>query len=143
TCQAFVTLTVGAAAMACLLALLPAAGHDQMWFLLMARRLLEGAKLYGPEAFDSNPPLIVWLSAIPCSLASWLHLPATAIGKALIVALEAAVWVTCLRMARALVPGLSRTAVWALGFAYIVIFACLPARDFGQREHLVALLCLP
>jgi hypothetical protein len=143
TCQAFVTLTVGAAAMACLLALLPAAGHDQMWFLLMARRLLEGAKLYGPEAFDSNPPLIVWLSAIPCTLASWLHLPATAIGKALIVALEAGVWVTCLRMARALVPGLSRTAVWALGFAYIVIFACLPARDFGQREHLLALLCLP
>jgi hypothetical protein len=143
TCQAFVTLTVGAAVMACLLALLPAAGHDQMWFLLMARRLLEGAKLYGPEAFDSNPPLIVWLSAIPCTLANWLHLPATAIGKALIVALEAGVWVTCLRMARALVPGLSRTGVWALGFAYIVIFACLPARDFGQREHLLALLCLP
>ena len=129
--------------MACLLGLLPAAGHDQMWFLLMARRLLDGAKLYGPEAFDSNPPLIVWLSAIPCALASWLHLPATAIGKALIVALEACIWVTCLGMARALVHGLSRTGVWALGFAYIVIFACLPARDFGQREHLLALICLP
>ncbi|HWG17986.1 MAG TPA: hypothetical protein VN678_09000 [Acidobacteriaceae bacterium] len=129
--------------MAYILALLPAAGHDQIWFLLMARRLLDGAKLYGPEVFDSNPPLIVWLSAIPCTLARWLHLPATAIGKALVAALEAAVWVACLRMTRALVHGLSRTAVWALGFAYIVIFACVPARDFGQREHLLALLCLP
>ena len=143
TCQAFVTLTAGAAVMACLLALLPAAGHDQMWFLLMARRLLGGAKPYGPEAFDSNPPLIIGLSAIPCTLATWLHLPATAIGKGLIVALGGCLWVTCLRMARALVPGLPRTAVWALGFAYIVIFACLPARDFGQREHLLVLLCLP
>lgn len=142
-CLAIVLLTAGAAMMACPLALLPAAGHDQMWFLLMAQRMLHGARLYGPEIFDSNPPLIVWLSAVPVTLAGWLHLPPTAVGKGLVVAIEAGVWAVCLRMTRRIWPELSRTAVWALAFAYIAVFADLPARDFGQRDHLLAVLSLP
>ena len=142
-CLAFVTLTAAAAAMACLLALLPAAGHDQMWFLYMAGRVLHGTHLYGPQLFDSNPPLIVWLSAVPTALAAWLHLPSTAVAKLLVVGIEAAVATICLMQLKALRPTLSRTALWALAFAYVVVFAIMPARDFGQRDHLLAVLCLP
>ena len=86
----FVVLTIAAAGMAALLAFLTAAGHDQLWFLLMARRWLDGAALYGPQAFDSNPPAIVWLSAIPLLLGRVMHLPATAIAKLLVVIAETA-----------------------------------------------------
>ena len=69
--------------MALLLAFLPAAGHDQLWFLLMAQRWLHGATLYGPQAFDSNPPLIIWLSALPVAMAAAPRLAATFWAKLL------------------------------------------------------------
>jgi hypothetical protein len=138
----FRVLTIGVAGMACLIALLPAAGHDQMWGLYMARLVLHGAKLYGPELFESNPPLIVWLSTIPAALAGWLHLPETAVGKALVLGVEAGVAMVCLRLLRGS-QEISRSVVWALAFVYVAIFAVMPARDFGQRDHILVLLCLP
>ncbi len=136
-------LVAGAAGMAALLALLPAAGHDQLWFLLMARRWLGGAALYGPQAFDSNPPAIVWLSAVPVRLGSLCHLPATVAAKLLVVLLQAA----CALLSFAVLPRAWRAvrnweAVFLL-FAAIVLFSVVPARDFGQRDHLVSFLLLP
>jgi len=141
--RTFAILTVGAAGMACLMALLPAAGHDQMWCLYMARLVLHGARLYGPQLFESNPPLIVWISMLPESLSGWLHLAPTAVGKLLVVALEAGVAAVSLRLFRSLRPRTDKTTLWALAFAFVVVFAGLPARDFGQRDHILALLCLP
>jgi hypothetical protein len=129
--------------MACLLALLPAAGHDQMWCLYAANLMLHGVKLYGPQLFESNPPLIFWLSLVPSAVAGWLHLPATAVGKLLIVGLEGGVAAVCFRLLRKLQPGMSKAAVYGLGFVFVTVFAVMPARDFGQRDHILALLCLP
>jgi hypothetical protein len=140
----FRLLALGTAGMTCLMALLPAAGHDQMWGLYMARMVLHGAKLYGPELFESNPPLIVWLSMLPSAVAGWLHLPETAVGKLFVLGIEAGVAAVCLRMVRALRVGeISRSVVWALGFVFVAVFAVMPARDFGQRDHILVLLCLP
>ena len=135
-------LTAAAVGMAVLLSLLPAAGHDQLWFLLMGQRWLHGALLYGPTVFDSNPPLIVWLSAIPVFLGEHLHLPIPAIGKLLVVlagAVSASLSLKCLRR----IAPLSRVQITWLAFALVCIFAITPARDFGQRDHLTAILCLP
>ena len=143
SCHAFVILTLGAAGMACLMALLPAAGHDQMWCLYTARLMLHGAKLYGPQLFESNPPLIFWLSLAPEAMADWLHLPPTALGKLLVVALEAGVATLCLRMLRVHRPGQPKWVLWALAFVYVAVFAAAPARDFGQRDHILVLVCLP
>lgn len=129
--------------MAALLALLPAAGHDQLWFLLMARRWLAGATLYGPEAFDSNPPAIVWLSALPVALGNVLHVPATLPAKLLVTLLQTA----CALLSLLFLPHAwrkpSRPDAAALVFAAIVLFYVVPARDFGQRDHLVSFLLLP
>ncbi len=141
--RTFTVLTLGTAGMACLMALLPAAGHDQMWCLYTARLMLNGAKLYGPQLFESNPPLIFWLSLAPAAVAAWLHLPATALAKLLVVALEAGVAAICLRMLRVLRPRQPKWVLWALAFVYVAVFAAAPARDFGQRDHILVLLCLP
>src|SRR5262249_54775154 len=45
---------------------------DKSWLLMVARMMLEGKRLY-VDVVEVNPPLILWLYAIPAWLA--LHLP--------------------------------------------------------------------
>src|ERR1035441_10284136 len=59
------------------------------------------------------------------------------------VGLEGGVAAVCFRLLKKLRPGMSRAAVYALGFVFVTVFAVMPARDFGQRDHILALLCLP
>ena len=145
----FVLLAIAAAAMAALLALLPPAGHDQLWFLLMARRWLGGAQLYGPQIFDSNPPAIVWLSALPALLSRALHLPATFVAKSLVLLAEAAACLLSLsflrrgHLATLSQPSRRSYELPALLFAAIVLFCIVPARDFGQRDQMLSFLILP
>jgi hypothetical protein len=129
--------------MAVVLALLPAAGHDQLWFLLMAERWLHGAALYGPQAFDSNTPAIVWLSAIPVALAEHLRLPLPFTAKLLMILLETGIAASSLKILDRLPIKLSPAARWFLAFIFVTLFAVVPARDFGQRDLIAALLCLP
>src|ERR1700710_1564191 len=91
TSSTFRILTLAAAGMAALLAFLPAAGHDQLWCLYVAQHVLDGTRLYGSELLESNPPLILWPSMIPAALSHASHLPAAALGKALVVLLETVV----------------------------------------------------
>ena len=139
----FLVLTLAAAGMAALLALLPAAGHDQLWFLMMARRWLSGAQLYGPEIFDSNPPLIVWLSALAVLLGHALHLSTTFAAKLLVTLLETATSFLSLYFLRRARPNTRRYELPALLFAAIVLFYVIPARDFGQRDQILAFLIFP
>jgi hypothetical protein len=146
----FVILTLAACGMAALLSLLPATGHDQLWFLLMSRRWLAGADLYGPVAFDSNPPAIVWLGSLPVLLGSLLHVEATSAAKWLATLAETAVSLLGYRLlTHADTPELDLPTTpqsykpIALLFAAVVIFYIVPARDFGQREHLLSFLVLP
>ena len=139
----FMILTFAPAGMAALLALLPAAGHDQLWFLLMARRWLGGAQIYGPVIFDSNPPGIVWLSALPIFFGQIFHLPATFAAKLLVSFAEAASAWLSYRFLRYAWRPLVTYERWALLFSFIVLFAVVPARDFGQRDEMLAFLALP
>jgi hypothetical protein len=125
------------------LALLPALGHDQMWCLYVAGRLLHGTALYGPHLLESNPPLIMWMLILPSGVARILHLPESFVFKLLVLATAAAVALAGLRLLRRLQSPPAKTRLWALAFAFVCIFGVLPARDFGQRDHLLALLFLP
>jgi hypothetical protein len=143
TKQTWMLLTLAAAGMAVLLALLPAAGHDQLWCLYVAQRMLHGTTLYGPELLESNPPLIMGILLIPAALSRLLHLPVTILFKLGVLLLEAASAITSLRILRSLQATLSPVSRWTLAFVFLAIYAVVPARDFGQRDHLLALLCLP
>jgi hypothetical protein len=136
-------LVLGGLGMAALLALVPAAGHDQLWFLLMAERWLHGATMYGPEIFDSNTPAIVWLSAIPTGLADLIDVSVAAVGKLLVVLMEVGLAWFSWRILLRLQPTLAKVQGLFLAFAFVSLYAAAAARDFGQRDHLAALLCLP
>jgi hypothetical protein len=134
--------------MAALISLLPAAGHDQMWLLYAARLMLHGAPLYGPQIFETNPPMIIWLSAAPVAVAHVFHVAETAMGKLFVVALECLVAFACLKLLQSertsdRQHGLSREALYWLIFVFVAVFAVIPARDFGQRDDLLVLFCVP
>jgi hypothetical protein len=136
-------LVVAALGMGALLALIPAAGHDQLWFLLMAERWLHGATLYGPEIFDSNTPAIVWLSAIPAAIANATGCNAAEIGKLLVTLLGAVLALVSVSILSRIDPSIRKSQKTFLAFAFISLWMVAAARDFGQRDHLTAMLCTP
>jgi hypothetical protein len=146
--RSFLILTLTATGMATLLALLPPAGHDQIWFLLMADRWLgaahsPGAPLYGPQLFDSNPPAIIWLSALPILLARALHVSSTFAAKLLTILSESSASLLSLYFLRRARPIRARYEPLALLVAAFILFYLAPARDFGQRDQILSFLTLP
>src|SRR3954453_12858194 len=62
--------------------------HDAAWYLYMVERWLHGARLYR-DVIDTNPPLILWLSAPPV-------LASIATGISALVAFKAYVFIVAL-----------------------------------------------
>ena len=123
---------------------------DQSWYLYAAGRLLDGGRLYSADIQDTNPPLIIWLSTIPALLAHITHLiPRTAFIWCM-SALIAGVLAWSIRLIRnSIAPESNRIVQW-LGIIILYLMAVFPGDgwrvlrpDFGQREHIIALLILP
>jgi hypothetical protein len=139
--------------MTILLALLPDCGHDQLWLLIAAQRMGPHFNPYGPTVFESNPPLVLWLSALVVALARLLHLSLTVTFKLAVCLLATTSAVVSAKLlpgerrhsgeARISVFALPRPNPWPLAIAFILIFGAIPARDFGQRDHILTLLILP
>lgn len=118
-------------------------GHDQAWYLFAAERVLKGAKLYGPDVVDTNPPLILWFSTLPVLLSHILPLSLTASLRVIIVVMIFGSTAWCLRVLRR-APFMESTVVRSLiGFLILYVEMRLTAYDFGQREHLIVLLAIP
>ena len=129
--------------MTVLLALLPETGHDQLWLLLAAERMGHHLDPYGPTVFESNPPLAIWLSVLVVAFAHLLHLSLTITFKLAVSLIAGASAFVSARLLRRLHPDLTRTKLWILGIIFILVFGAVPARDFGQRDHILILLVLP
>ena len=127
----------------------PFFGHDQIEYLVEARRWLDGAQIYGPRIVEDNLPLIIWFSAIPVKIAAWLHRTGSIhalvvlIFRLLVLILIAASVAWCLRLVRR--SGLLKNglAVLFFGLALVAVFFRIPPYDFGQREHLLMLALTP
>lgn len=113
---------------------------DIAWLLYVARQWMAGRELY-VDVIEVNPPLIIWISAIPLKIARWLDADPLFVAMPVFVAavLGCAWWTASLLRARG---GLSaeRLPVFALiGCALLI----LPGADLGQREHLLVAAFLP
>lgn len=117
---------------------------DIAWLLYVARRWMGGQELY-VDLLEVNPPLIIWISAIPLEIANWLNVRAQFVAMPLFIAavLGCAWWCASLlrdpllRDWRGLDERLPVFAV--VGSALLV----LPGADIGQREHLLVAAFLP
>ena len=121
-------------------ALLSPLKDDIAWLLYVARRWMAGRELY-VDVVEVNPPLIIWISAIPLQLARWLNVDPqnTALPAFAAVALGSAWWSACLLRP---IGGLfaARAPVFSIIGAVLLL---IPAADLGQREHLLIAGFLP
>ncbi len=116
--------------------------HDMAWLLYAAQRAMGGETLYA-SLMEVNPPLIVDLSAVGVVISSGLQVTRTH-GWIIFVAIQAllSLWLTARLLGRELAddaPSLTPPLVALVAWT----FTCLPAREFGQREHLIVLWLTP
>ncbi len=122
---------------------------DQTWYLYAAGRLLHGARLYGADVMETNPPLIIWLSAIPMGLASLTGMLPTLAFRLCMALLIAGSIGWSLRLIRRSTPALSWQVLCGFVVTLVYMLAVYPWPDrqtwslFGQREHILVLLVLP
>jgi hypothetical protein len=113
---------------------------DIAWLLWVSEKWLDGQELY-IDLVEVNPPLVVWLYAIPAGLAQWLDLAPKFVATAFFAAilLACAWWTATLLRGRAKL--LERPVpVFSLIATLLLV---LPGVEFGQREHLLAAVMLP
>ncbi len=122
---------------------------DQSWYLYAAGRLLHGSRLYGGEVMETNPPLIIWMSAIPMALASLTGMLPTLAFRLCMALLIAGSIGWCLRLIRRSIPAVSGQLLCGFAITFVYMLAVYPWPDrqtwtlFGQREHILVLLILP
>lgn len=115
---------------------------DASSYLYWARLWLNGVPLYGPAIQEANPPLIIWISAAPVGIARLLGCSSVIVAKICCLLACAA---SALISTRLLYRRTNLNAAWvrAFGLAVFLLLISLPTLDFGQREHLLALLFTP
>jgi hypothetical protein len=113
---------------------------DVAWLLYVARRWLAGRELY-IDVVEINPPLIVWISAIPLEIARWLDVGSQFVAMPVFVAavIGCAWWAASLLRPQGGIFAERLPVFAAIGSALLI----LPAADLGQREHLLVAAFLP
>ena len=121
----------------------PYLNHDAAAYVSAAQLLLRGGRP-GIEIVDTNPPMIIYLTALPVIVAGWLHVSASASVLLFFfgaIAVGGVLFVRALRVARPIEPGtadlvlalwflLSLRIYWSMGMLRV-------GGDFGQRDQLI------
>jgi hypothetical protein len=118
-------------------------GHDQSSYLFEAQRLISGAELYGPHVAETNPPMIIWFSALPVLVARWMHVSSTVLFRILVIALIFGSVAWCVRILRRNTAITNPVSLGFLACAVLAIEFCIGPYNSGQREHLFLILLLP
>jgi hypothetical protein len=113
---------------------------DIAWLLYVARRWMAGRELY-IDLVEVNPPLIIWISAVPLQIAKWLNVDAqfVAMPVFIVAVLSSAGWAARLLRPRGGIFADALPVFAIMGSALLI----LPAADLGQREHLLLAAFLP
>jgi len=118
-------------------------GHDQSSYLFEAQRFLAGNELYGPHLSETNPPMIIWFSAIPVVLGRWMHGSATFFLRLVVFALIFGSVAWCVRVLRRSIAITGPVSLRLLTCAILAVEFVIGPYNFGQREHLLIILLLP
>ena len=113
--------------------------HDVGWVLWSSGRLLDGGTL-GRDVVAANPPLIWWISMIPMEAARLTGLSAISCFNLFMLVLLTAGLLASDRLLRSIMPADQRR--FLLGAAALLLTVGAD-RNFGQREHMTAILALP
>jgi hypothetical protein len=117
------------------------ANPDVSWLLTVAERIWDGQRLY-VDVIETNPP-IAPLTYVPgVVIARELGLPAETVTDGLVFAAAFAVLAIVARLLKNS-PVLDGVAGWPLALLGLAVLIILPAKTFGQREHIAVIALLP
>ena len=113
---------------------------DIAWLLYVARRWMAGRELY-IDLVEVNPPLIVWISAVPLQIARWLDVGSQFVAMPVFLTgiLGCAWWTAGLLHDRGGIFAQRLPVFAVIGICLLI----LPAADLGQREHLLVAAFMP
>ncbi|RKK05913.1 hypothetical protein EBE87_05490 [Pseudoroseomonas wenyumeiae] len=113
---------------------------DIAWLLWVARQWLKGQRLY-IDVVEVNPPLIIWISAIPVLIGDAIGVSAKTVAVLLFAACT--LWSSWLsaKLLHGLAPAFARLPVTFAVIACVLLL--MPGVEFGQREHLLTVAVLP
>jgi hypothetical protein len=114
---------------------------DTAWLLYASDHMLRGSRLY-VDLVETNPPLIVWLDALPVVMGRLLGLPSGPMYMLLTLALALGSAACCAVLLGRIVPEAPLLRRF-LGLLILGTLLPLARLDFGQREHLFLALALP
>lgn len=123
-------------------------GFDQALYVTIGKMLLEGKTLY-IDMVDNNPPLICYLGAIPAMVAELFHIPAPAAFSFTVYGLICYSTLSSLYAGTRIADGQARLSAAVLAATipfhglFISLHRLVSLFNFGQREHLMMLACLP
>ncbi len=114
-----------------------------MCYIFEAGRVLAGNQLYGPHLSETNPPIIVWFSAISVLLARHLAFSAVIWFRTLVLLILCVTAGWCVRLLERSGRVTSGLGLAFFGLSILCAGFSTGAYEFGQREHLLVMLLLP
>ncbi len=116
--------------------------NDISWLLFAAEKYLDGAKLY-ENVVDTNPPLIIYLNIPPVWFGRLLGYPQALLFVVYVFGLTIISVTLVFLLTDGTGKGRRAHQGRILTLAALVGLMVLPTTDFGQREHLLLVFCLP
>ena len=117
-----------------------ALNQDIAWKLYSGEVLLDGGQ-YGVDVVDPNPPLVFWISMIVVWFARLLHIKPQLAYDIVVASLVLGSATLCYAALKGwALPGRQRVLIAGL---LAVVMAIAAGRDFGQRDHVMAVMVVP
>lgn len=116
---------------------------DATWLMSVARRMMEGGTLYSADLVEINPPLIIWMTWLAVRVADLTGAEAITAWRLLVsAAVVGSLWLSARALSASTDPDDADVGPLLLT-SIAAVFACLPAYQFGQREHFIVLWLTP
>jgi hypothetical protein len=114
---------------------------DLSWLMLVTQRFFEGGT-YTHDFLEPNPPLILFLSLPPVLISHYFSINMVILERLYIVFLVLLSFASCYPLIKIVFRHNILLTQWFSAFLLFVYF-WLPLGDFGQREHIIILFCMP
>jgi hypothetical protein len=114
---------------------------DVSWLMLATRRLFEGGT-YSGNFFETNPPLILFIYMPAVLVSYFFSFDVEIIARVYFICLALFSFTFCYPFIKNIFKN-SNLKTTAFSLTLLIVYLCLPSGEFGQREHLLILFCMP
>jgi len=115
---------------------------DVSWLLHATQKFINGGHYY-KDFFETNPPMILYLSAPSVLLAKLFHVSLSFSFYACVFLMAIVSFFLCYSLLQKIFEDNYKFKPYLLLVTLIFIFILLPVYTFGEREHLTLILIMP